>query len=67
MFLTFEAGHASATIAMKISRSNTEPINRDNLMCHRFRFTNIKMLMIKEDFCKNPWTTDNISRDPKQL
>ena len=52
---------------LKKSNRNTEPINRDYFMRHRVRFTNIEMLMIENPFSKQPWISDNISRDQKQL
>ena len=37
----------------KVTACNTKPINRDDFMCLSVRFTNIKMIMIEEGFCKN--------------
>ena len=35
-----------------------KPINQDDFMRLSVRFTNIKMIMIEEGFCKNAWTSD---------
>ena len=43
---------------IKVTACNTKPINRDDFMRLSVRFTNIKMIMIEEGFCKNAWTSD---------
>ena len=42
----------------KLTACTTKPINRDDFMRLGVRFTNIKMIMIEEGFCKNVWTSD---------
>ena len=49
---------AMAEMFLEVTACNTKPLNRDNFLCLSVRFTNIKMIMIEEGFCKNAWTSD---------